>query len=167
MKYYLPVLSLLLLMVTACEKVKVPKSHEEELRDGKWVLSKDIQKIYKKYPVDTILTVDTIKLDSRPECKKDDYLLFRDGINGELNTGEKKCPQGETSQVPIQWGFSDNYTRMYIYNAGDMFLDDDDINADVLELTGSSVSLQYRVIDNVTNIPAKDTITYKVSLKRM
>lgn len=166
MKYYLPALSLLLLMIAACEKVEVPKSTEEEFREGKWILAKNIEKTYRKYASDTILTVDTIKLDARPECKKDDYLQFREGITGALNTGEKKCPQGETSEIPIRWGFLDNYTRMYIYDAGEMFLDNDDILGDVSDLTGSSLTLRYRVINNTANIPATDTVTYKVYLKK-
>jgi hypothetical protein len=167
MKYYLSALTLLVLLVAACEKVETPKSKEDELRDGKWVLAKSFEKTYKKYPTDTILTTDSIKLETLPDCKKDDFLQFRDGVNGALNTGAKKCPQGETSEIPITWGFLDNYTRMYIYDAGDMFLDNDDINADVVELTGSNITIRYRVINNTSNIPNKDTVTFKAYLKRM
>jgi len=184
MKLNLLVLSALLLTVAACEKVEVPKGKEEMLR-GKWKLEltedKGILKQFTKHPVldtsvkpiDTLYSVtgkneiikDTIyNLNGFPACKLDDFLEFRDGINGALNTGSEKCPQGETTEIPIKWGFLDNYTRMYIYDAGEMFLGNDDLVGDVLDMSESKISLRYMIIRNKVDIPYKDTSFYTVTL---
>src|SRR4051812_47271448 len=125
MKYYLPLLSILFLVVYSCKKVDVPQSKEEMLR-GKWKLElkadkekKGFVKEFVKYPildtskkiVDTIYipavsgaSNDYIKDDKGitvmnergratyviyviSSCKLDDYLEFREGISGGLNTG--------------------------------------------------------------------------------
>lgn len=203
MKYYLPLLSILFLVVYSCKKVEVPQSKEEMLR-GKWKIEYDfkgkgIGKEFVKYPildtskkiVDTIYTPladgvgnDYVKDDKgvtvlndrgratynvhvMPACKLDDYLEFREGINGGLNTGKEKCPNGEVSEIPIKWGFLDNYTRMYIYDAGDMFMGNDDVTAHVKEFDGSRLVLRYGVVDNLTEINRKDTSFYTVTLLKM
>ncbi|WP_276131797.1 hypothetical protein [Polluticoccus soli] len=188
MKFYLPVLTLALTSLMACKKVEVPQGKEEMVR-GKWKLELDNDKgILKEYtfyptwdtskkPIDTLYTSnsssetiqDTIRrVNGFPECKLDDFLEFGEGIDGVLNTGEKKCPSGETSEVPIKWGFKDNYTRMYIYEAGEMFLGNDDLVGDVVELSESRIKLRYQVIRPVffNGVYMQDTAFYTIALKR-
>lgn len=191
MKYLLPVLTLLLITIIACEKVEVPQSKEQLIRGSKWRLELDsngkgILKEFTRYPVidtskkpiDTLYTPVTIEMKDAimqdtifnvhvvPWCKLDDFLEFREGINGALNTGGEKCPQGETTEIPIKWGFLDNYSRMYIYDAGEMFLGNDDLVGEVLEISDSKIKLRYPVISPVFigGKYAEDTAYYTATL---
>jgi len=168
MKYCLLILSALL-VIASCKKVEVPKSRAEILREGsKWALADDVWKSYRKFNVDTFLTTDTIKLkENIVECKQDDYLVFRDGNDGGLNTGDKKCPQGEAQEENIRWGFTNNETRMYIYQAGEMFFGYDDVEGEVTNFSDNKFTIKYMVVNNLTEIPKKDTVYYTVSLKRI
>lgn len=178
-------------LLTACEKVETPLSMEEQLREGKWRLDlSSTTGILKQIPpsleepqrVDTLFTVveydndgnliadahlnDTLYLrHSIPECKADDYLVFRTHGRGALVTGEAKCG-GETEEVEIQYGTRHNDTYMYIYYAGDMFLGYDDLEAEVLEYTEDRLKLKYRIIRNASTIPLKDTVYYTATLLR-
>lgn len=203
MKYFLPVLSLLLLAIAACEKVTVPQSMEEKLR-GKWQIELDSNgkgflREY-RYPkaandtttkyVDTLITPVTVEManffvpigknpDGSPKfsdtvynkhlypwCKLDDRLEFRDGNKGALLTGAEKCPNGEVTETDIQWGLQDNYTRMYIYNAGELFLGNDNIVADIKEFADNKLVLRYMEINNTSAIPRQDTVFYTVTLNK-
>jgi hypothetical protein len=203
MKYLLPVLSLLLVAIAACEKVTVPQSMEEKMR-GKWQIELDSngkgflkEYRYTKLPadtstkyVDTLITPVTISLTNffvpigknpdgsdkyndtlfnvhrYPWCKLDDRLEFRDGNKGALLTGAEKCPNGEVTEIDIQWGLDDNYTRMYIYNAGELFLGNDNIDAEIKEFADNKLVLRYMEIDNTSNIPRQDTVFYTVTLNK-
>jgi hypothetical protein len=167
MKYSLLILSVVL-VIAACSKVDVPKSHAEILRDGtRWGLADNIQKSYRKFKTDKGLTTDTVRIDPDiPECKRDDYLVFREGNDGGLNTGDKKCPQGEAQEENIRWGFTNNDSRMYIYQAGNMFLGYDDVEGEVTNFSDNKFTIKYMVVTNLTDIPRKDTVYYTVSLKK-
>lgn len=190
MKRIIGFLSLIFLW-TACEKVETPLSMEEKLREGKWrldlstttgILKEVPPSLEDPEPVDTLFTLveydndnnlipdgpldDTIYVRRNiPECKADDYLVFRTHQRGALVTGEAKCG-GETEEVEIQYGTREAETRMYIYYAGDMFLGHNDLEAEVLEYTENRLKLRYRIIRNLETIPLKDTVYYSATLLR-
>lgn len=186
MKYCFLILSALL-VVTSCEKVEDPVSYEDMLRDGKWRMELDAEHgLLVQRPkitpnplnikqVDTIYAISSATnkmLDDTtyirgfyPECQADDYLVFREGIIGALNTGELKCPQGEVAEIETQWGFKNNYTQMYIYNALTMFRTSD-VLADIKEFSSDRFTITYRMIDNLSDIPNKDTVFYTATFKK-
>lgn len=190
MKRIFGILSAVFLLI-ACEKVETPLSMEEQLREGKWRLDlSSTTGILKQLPpsleepqrVDTLYTIVEYDNDgnlipdamldetvyvrhSIPECKGDDYLVFRTHGRGALVTGEAKCG-GETEEVEIQYGLRHNDSHMYIYYAGDMFLGHDDLEAEVLEYGEGRLRLKYRIIRNLPTIPLKDTVYYTATLLR-
>jgi hypothetical protein len=193
MKYCFLILSALLI-VSSCEKVEVPKSNEELLREGKWKMELDpsngIRKSKPPMPnlvntkqVDTLYTLVAFEGNGTPvanamlndstynvhiiqECQKDDYLVFREGITGSLNIGALACPQGQVAETDTRWGFLNNNTQMYIYDAGPMFLGNDDVMADVKEFSSDKFTIRYRVIDNTSDIPKRDTTYYTTTFKK-
>lgn len=194
MKYCFLILSALCI-ITSCEKVEVPKSNEEILREGKWKMELDpntgirkskpsfVPNLVNTKPVDTLYTQvardefgnpvpnkllndTTFNVHVFQDCQVDDYLVFREGITGAVNTGALKCPQGEVAEVDTRWGFLNNYSQMYIYDAGAIFMGNDDVLADVKEITAEKFTIRYRVIDNLTDIPKKDTSYYTVTFKK-
>jgi hypothetical protein len=193
MKYCFLILSALCLL-TACEKVETPKSNEEMLRDGKWKMDLDAEHgLLKEKPykpnllntkqVDTLYSLvvldgngnplpdkmlndTTYLLHSYPNCLGDDYLVFRDGITGSLNTGGNKCPQGEVAETDIRWGFLNNYSQMYIYDAGNLFMNNQAVQGDVKDISADKFTIRYMVIDNISDIPKKDTSYYTATFKK-
>lgn len=185
MKYCFLILSALFVF-SSCEKVEDPRSYEDILRDGKWRMELDaehgllVERPETANPLN-IKLVDTIYAISSatnkmlndttyirgvyPDCQGDDYLVFREGIIGALNTGALKCPQGEVAEIEIQWGFLNNYTQMYVYNALTMFRTTD-VQADIKEFSEDKFTITYRTIDNLTDIPKKDTVYYTATFKK-
>jgi hypothetical protein len=165
MKYCLLILSVIVALA-ACKKVETPKSRSEMLRDGKWMLSENVLKGTRLFKNDTAIKYDSLRLKDMPECRMDDYLEFREYGEGALNTGAVKCPQGETSEVALRYGFSSNDMRMFIYGAGDMFYGNNDVNAEVESFSETNFTISYFVVDNTTEIPKKDTTWYIFAFKR-
>lgn len=168
MRYCLLLLSAVLVFIASCKKVEVPDSKEDILRASKW----QMQEIKKRSRIDdTSFFVESVKMEHSVECKKDDYLEF--GINnaGFFKSNEKKC-MSQVDETAIRWGFSDNYTKMYIYEAGQMFEGINDINADVLEFSNDAFTIHYLSVKDIfdTSIPdrtiRKDTIWYTTIVKR-
>jgi hypothetical protein len=186
MKYCFLILSALL-VVSSCKKVEDPKSYEDMLRDGKWRMELDAEHgLLVQRPaimpnplnikqVDTIYAIgsatsrmlnDTTYIAAvYPDCQADDYLVFREGIIGALNTGELKCPQGEVAEIETHWGFRNNYTQMYIYDAPTVFRTSD-VLADVKEFSADRFTITYSIINNLTDIPKKDTVYYTATFKK-
>ena len=193
MKYCFLILSAMLI-VSSCEKVEVPKSNEELLREGKWKMELDptmgIRKVKSFVPnlvntkrVDTLFTLVAFDGNGTPvpngmqndstynvhiieDCQKDDYLVFREGIIGALNIGAISCPQGQVAETDTRWGFQNNNTQMYIYDAGPMFMGNNNVVADVKEFSSEKFTITYRVIDNTSDIPKKDTSYYTTTFKK-
>lgn len=186
MKYCFLILSALFVF-SSCEKVEDQKSNEDMLRDGKWRIDLDVEhgilaeKSNKPNPLN-LKSIDTLySLVGAPdgmlndtvynkhyfaECQMDDYFIFREGISGALNTGALKCPQGEVAETDIQWGFTDNNTTMYLYEAGALMLGNNSIRAEVREFSADRFSIKYMTIDNTSNIPQKDTTFFTVTFKK-
>jgi hypothetical protein len=165
MKYCLLILSVVVALA-ACKKVETPQSRSEMLQAGKWKLAENVLKGKRVFNKDTAITYDSLRLKDMPECRTDDYLEFREYGEGALNTGEIKCPQGETSEVALRYGFSSNDMRMFIYGAGDLFYGNDDVDAAVESFSETNFTISYFVVDNTTAIPKKDTTWYIFAFKR-
>ncbi len=167
MKYCLLLLSGLL-VIAACEKTEVSKSKQDILRDSKWRL--DTATVTYMHP-DTRrdTTHGAWGTGDRGLCRYDDYLVFREGNTGELNSGEMKCPGGETQEGTIKWGITDGDTKMYIYDAGDMFFGND-INAQLTDFQDNQFTLKFPlygveyVLDSQKFIV--DTVRYTVTMKK-
>ena len=158
MKYCLLFLSCLIIL-SACEKEKQEKSKEDTLREGRWRLSS----WSKKYREASGAEKTDNAMESIPECKKDDYLTFKTSYQGELNTAEKKCPQGEANEISFNWGLSNGNQNMYIYNALEMF--GVDVNAEVLNFGTNSFTIRYMDIQQSSALTL-DTFTYTATFSK-
>jgi len=192
MKYCFLILSALFI-VSSCKKTEDKQSYEDMLRDGKWRMDLDLEhgilveknKVspLNEKSIDTLYTLigkdgdgnlipDAMLNDTVynkhyfPECLSDDHLIFREGINGSLNTGELKCPQGEVVETDIQWGFTDNNTIMFLYDAGSILMGNNNVRAEVKEFASDKFVLKYMTIDNLSSIPKKDTTYFTVTFKK-
>jgi len=158
MKYCVLFLSALFLLAS-CDKVEQEDSKEDALRDGRWKMaswSKKYRDADGKEKVDNAL-------ESVQECRKDDYLIFKKSFQGELNTGENKCPQGEANEITFNWGLSNDDKEMYIYNALEMF--NQDVNAEVINFGNTSFTIRYLDIQQ-TSALTRDTITYTATFRK-
>jgi hypothetical protein len=175
MKYCLLFLSTVFIMISACKKVDTPKSDEELLRQSNWKLdtatvSYPLYKTISDYYPAGYDTIFAWK-DTMPDCKKDDYLVFRENHEGGLKTGENKCPNGEVEEIGFTWGLTDQSSKVYIYGEGakNMFFGYENINAKVKEMTDSKLVFTFDVQKYV--VPAQgvfryDTLSYTVTLKK-
>jgi hypothetical protein len=163
MKYCILILSAFLVF-SSCEKVETPASKTEMLRDKKWRL-RDIVKFTRL--TDTTFKTDTTRLEFVEPCKKDDYLVFRLNGTGALNTGSEKCPNGEAQESAIKWGITDNETKMYLYDAGEMLLGINDINADISSFSEDRFTIKYmQIIQETKPTPKRDTFRYVTTFDR-
>lgn len=158
MKYCLLLLSGLI-MLSACEKEKKEISNEDKLREGKWKIASWSVKFREQNGNEKTENV----LEKLDECKKDDYLTFKTNYQGELNTGEKKCPQGEANEITFNWGLSNGDQNMYIYNAIAMF--GIDVNAEVINFGSNSFSIRYMDIQKHSPLTL-DTLTYTTTFAK-
>ena len=55
---------------------------------------------------------------------------------------------------------------MYIYNAGELFLGNDNIVADIKEFADNKLVLRYMEINNTSAIPRQDTVFCTVTLNK-
>lgn len=152
MKYSLLVI-IALLFFTACDKVEVPKSDQQTLRDGKWRLKLSYVEYYVKaneaYQLDTVF---------KQKCEEDDYIIFRENFDGAHIPGEELCDASETIEMPFRWGLKDNETKMFIYDGESFF--GSDVNADFVDFTGSEFTLKYNTYTTIDSIPRIDTVMH-------
>lgn len=161
MKYCLLVLSALALFAS-CKKVDVPKSIQEQMRAGTWYIDTS-SKTYQDMPGHDTTIAFYIQGE---DCKSDDYFIFRDNNEGAINTAKVKCVEGQTDEIAFQWGITDANSKMYIYNAGTLLNGDDDVNADLLNFTGSSFAIRFKQYAITAQpAPSVDTTTFWVHFK--
>lgn len=166
MKYCLLFLSAIFI-IASCKKTEVPASKQDVLRgSGGTTWRMDTATITYRLPAGNDTTTSAWGNQQRPTCKFDDFLIFRDGNIGALNTGDLKCPNGETQEIATKWGITDNDTKMYIYDAGDMFFGAD-VNAELADFSDSKFILKFPLY-NVTfnNQFIVDTVHYTVTMKK-
>ncbi|RYD57039.1 MAG: hypothetical protein EOP56_09535 [Sphingobacteriales bacterium] len=162
MKYCILLMSALVFVAVSCKKVETPKFKEDTLREGKWKLSHVIKKTRL---ADTVTYVDTLsRIEPDATCKADDYLEFKINNNGMLKTGENKC-QREIDEIPFKWGITDNYTKMYIYQAGEMFFGNNDVSGNIKQFEDNQVVIDYYTLSNSPG-GRIDTLKYEALLKR-
>lgn len=169
MRYSLLILSILFIVVS-CKKVEVPKSKQDILRASSWRLD-TANVTYWVEPTGgetkghdtTVCAWGAV----REGCKMDDYIVFRENNDAGLKKGEVKCGNGETEEETLMWGITDGDSKIYIYNAGDMFFDEDAVNATINELTGDKLTFTYQTkVPFAQPVVGVITKTYKVYLKK-
>ncbi|MEZ5016758.1 MAG: hypothetical protein R2800_06885 [Flavipsychrobacter sp.] len=157
---YIFLLVATVLVVSSCDKVEVPASKQEMLRNGQWMLTSGSTKVYnaatKKYDT-TAIVID--------ECKKDDRLVFRENYDGVHTPGENRCNASETAEMPFRWGLLDDDRKMYIYDGKSFF--NLDVNAEVKEFTEGSFTITYNQYTTVDNVPRTDTVMYTMTFKKI
>lgn len=192
MKYCLLFLSIVLITVSACKKVETPKSDDETLQGTNWKLDGATVSYplfhdtadYTAYGRDTLYAVKDKDgnfnwnhnyggsysiypwKDAIPNCKNDDYLVFRTNHEGGIKTGDVKCPSGEVEEIAFTWGLTDKNSKMYIYSAQDFFFGINNVNAQVKELTDSKLVLAFDAISAkyATYAYRYDTLSYTMTL---
>lgn len=123
MKYFLLAVSAICI-ISSCKKTETPASQSQKLYDIHWEPN-SLKITYYSYTGGDSLTnpvwekSSTVQgsegSDTRPECIKDDYLLFKMNNKGDQLTGGTKCSDNETDDMEFRWGLSDNDKKMYIY----------------------------------------------------
>lgn len=159
MKYCLLIFSAII-FVTACTKVDVPPSMQEQLREGKWKYQYGLKTYYDN--TISIKRTDSVFLQ---ECEKDDYLVFRENFSGAHNTGEEKCAGGENSENDFRWGIINNDKEMFIYDGESFF--DQDVNAEIVKFDEGNLIIRYNHYDIDETVTTVDTTTFEVSLIKM
>ncbi len=167
MRYFL--LGLSILVIVSCKKVDVPKSKQDTLRASQWRLDTAtvtfwVEETFAEKGHDTTVCAWGDKLD---DCKKDDYLVFRENSDGGLKKGANKCQDGETEEDVIEWGITDNDTKMFIYNAGDMFFGENNVNANLVEFKNDKFKITYKTYVTFTKpFVGVGTKTYTIYMKK-
>lgn len=152
MRYSLLVI-ITLLFFTACDKVEVPASNQEMLRNGKWRLKLSYVEYYVQ--ADMAYKLDTV---FKQKCQEDDYIIFRENFDGAHIPGEEICDASETVEMPFRWGLTDNDTKMFIYDGASFF--GTDVNADFMDFSGSEFTLKFDTYTTIDSIPRTDTIMH-------
>jgi len=156
MKYILLSLSLLLMM-TSCQKTSDPSpTREDNLRDGRWEISK-IAVVYKTtYPT----VAESTTYDTLSSCHQDDFLTFGPGFNGGINSGSSKCSPADPDIIPFTWETTNNSSGLNIYGGAAIF-GTNTVNAILKNFTPRSFTLSYyTTMSNHLNASKTDTITY-------
>lgn len=164
MKYYILLLSALLIIIASCKKVEEPKYKEDSLRQGKWRVAHVVKKTRL---TDNTFYIDTLKrTPSDAECKADDYIEFKTANNGVLKTGEKKC-QAEIDEIPIRWGITDNDTKVYVYQAAEMFFGNNDVSGNLKDFSDNQFIIDYMTTTYLNGTGGKiDTVWYVALVKK-
>lgn len=163
MKYCFLFLSAVLLL-NACTKVETPPSKQEQLRSGSW-------KVDTGYITKRDITGDHITEDimgTRDECRKDDYIVFRENNAAGIKTGDVKCPNGQVEEIAATWGLGSADTKMHIYNGGDILFGMDNAEGKLTYFDDSRFVFEF---NKYTPYPAPnpnvDTVTYTVTFRKM
>lgn len=158
MKYILITL-LGMLVFTACNKVESPTSREEELRQGRWKRT-DLKIKYDPYIGDDKLVEYYATM--MPDCKKDNYIVFKMNHDATLNSGDQKCDNvPDPDNIAFYWSLEDNKRRITLLNANDMFFDSSTIDAKFEKYSSKQFEISYvDYTQNAFNSTKKDTITY-------
>ncbi len=112
MKYFLLVLSIIV-VIASCNKPPVTTpSRESMLRVGKWHVTAGTLTLRKPNGVDTTLNY----LNWIPVCHRDDYIKF-DSLNvGYLFPGSDICNAGDADSIGFTWKLENGETTMSLYN---------------------------------------------------
>lgn len=149
-----------LLFFAACDKVEVPASDQEMLRNGKWQLKVKATKQFnystQTYQIDTLI---------KSECEEDDYIVFRENFDGAHIPGEMLCTASETIEMPFRWGLTDNDTKMFIYDGASFF--GTDVNADFVNFNGSEFTLMFNTYTTIDSVPRTDTVMHTMVFTKM
>jgi hypothetical protein len=149
-----------LFVLGSCEKVDVPVSKAQMLRDNRWKVS-DMKLTYLTSTGGDSLSESTIKLPpdfKLPDCILDDYLQFRENHDGSHIPGPDKCKTGESDDIYFEWGLTENDTKIYLYGMESLF--GRDIDGDVVEITDSKFTFSYFATKmNSANEPEKVKMT--------
>lgn len=169
MRYSLLILSVIFVLAS-CKKVEVPKSKQDILRASSWRLDTATVTFWVEPTGGETKGHDTTICawgNTREDCKKDDYIVFRENGDAGLKKGELKCGSGETEEETLLWGITENDTKIYIYNAGDMFFGEGAVNATLNESTGDKFTFTYKTqVAFAQPVVGVVTKTYKVFMKK-
>lgn len=101
----LGVITLLLILATACKKKNEQKSKTELLTQKEWLISKSEEKINAGAWADDFPTWDA--------CEKDNKIVFRTNNTMEENEGATKCVTTDPQIVYTStWAFTDSETKI-------------------------------------------------------
>lgn len=159
MKYCL-LLMAAILAFTSCEKLEVPESREDMLRQGKWRLTAASVR-YKDPITGGDSTQNGLPLEG---CDVDNFIVFRENFLGAVNYGANKCAQQAADEVPFNWQLTDNGNKINIYNAEAAF-GTSDVNGTFNSFSSSTFTMQYMLFVQV-NVQKRDTFTYTTTFTK-
>lgn len=156
MKY--PLIGLVtLIFFAACNKVDTPVSREDELRDGKWKLNVATLRYDPYSGTDTVYNL----LGAMPDCKHDDYLVFKMNYIGSQNSGSSKCDGSDPDEVEFRWELYNNGDAIQFWNAEETFFGTSGFKAEFFNYTTSRFTLRdTQYVASQVNSTQTDTFTY-------
>lgn len=160
---YLLVIAIVLIGFASCNKKSEPTvTREDELRGGKWKMIAGTQRWDPAIGADTIVHY----YDSLKVCAKDDYLVFKEGIEGTQNSGQK-CDESTPDEVDFRWYLENNGKIINFYNAYATFLHAEAVSAPFVSYSPSQFTIRYQEFPkNPTASTLNDTVTYTYTFQK-
>lgn len=164
MKYSLLILSAILL-VSSCTEIEENQTitREAKLRDGFWKMESGMTRNRFHNEDDGQMLTDEKNIE-KPECREDDYFVFRELYEGAHIPGEMTCSINETAELQFTWGLTNNDSGIFIYDADEFF--GADVNAEFIEFYDDKFGIRFvqytdklLVIDGNPGTFVQDTLT--------
>lgn len=153
---YLLVIAIMLIGFASCNKTSEPTvTRQDDLRSGKWKMIAGTIRWDPAIGADTIIHY----YDSLKVCEKDDYLQFKEGIEGIQNSGQK-CDESTPDEVGFHWYLENNGKIINIYNAYQTFLHREAISAPFTSYSPTQFTIRFQdFVPNFTTPSLNDTLT--------
>ncbi len=152
---------LVIVIAVSCKKADEPRTGQDILRSGKWRQSGGIVKV-KGFHLDTTINYlnDAAFV---PDCRKDDYLVFKDNFDGAVNSGGQKCTQDEGDETAFTWELINGGANLNIYSSPDVFFTSN-VSGQVVNLTDNLLAIRYVVyMESQLDNTKTDTFTFSNS----
>ncbi len=149
-------IAFIFVLFASCKKLESPVTREDELRSGRWKMSAGTIK------VDAYMAIDTTYnyYDSLPECKKDDYMVFKTNYDATQNSGNK-CDESEPDEIQFRWALYDNGNGINFWYANETFFGQPAISAPFINYTPSRFTIRYvQYYTSQIDKTKKDTLTF-------
>ncbi len=112
MKYFLLVLSIIVVIASCNKPPKTNYSRESMLRVGKWHVTAGTLTLRKPNGVDTTLNY----LNWIPVCHRDDYIKFDSLNKAYLFPGSNICNAGDADSIGFSWKFENGEQTLSLYD---------------------------------------------------
>ena len=153
---YLLLTTIIIAAFASCSTVESPITREDELREGKWKRTAGTEKWDPAIGVDTLIR----SYDALPDCKKDDYLVFRTNFDGSQFNADK-CDFSEPDEISFRWELVENGSKINFWSATQTFFNQNAVNASFVSYNPSQFTIKYtEYLRNPSDTTMRDTVVY-------